>query len=97
MPYAVALVQIEAGMLNGDQSFAIVLWGWLQSHVDGDKMGMGKLFPIEEVGKLLYGKQQSASCHVLLLTMTPSPGQPQGTRHLSFVDRRVSAVLDKPY
>lgn len=40
-----------------EQSFAIVFWGWLRSHMsdyDGQK---AELFAIEEVGKLLCGKQ----------------------------------------
>lgn len=42
---------------DSEQSFAIVFWGWLRSYMsdyDGQK---GELFPIEEVGKLLCGKQ----------------------------------------
>ena len=42
-----------------EQSFGIVFWGWLRSHMsdyDGQK---GELFAIEEVGKLLHGKQYS--------------------------------------
>lgn len=42
-----------------EQSFAIVFWGWLRSYMsdyDGQK---GELFAIEDVGKLLQGKQYS--------------------------------------
>ncbi|KAF6240536.1 hypothetical protein HO173_001204 [Letharia columbiana] len=35
-------------------SFAIVLWGWLRSHMPDYNGQKGELFAIEEVGKLLY-------------------------------------------
>lgn len=38
------------------QSFAIVLWGWLRSHMPEYNGQKGELFAIEEVGKLLYSK-----------------------------------------
>lgn len=55
------------------QSFAIVLWGWLRSHTadyDGQK---GELFAIEEVGKLLYGKQCSSRRKSDLADASPVP------------------------
>ena len=41
------------------QSFAVVLWGWLRSYLSDYNGQKGELFPIEEVGRLLHGKQCS--------------------------------------
>ena len=43
--------------LIAGQSFAIVLWGWLKSHVRGSDLPKGKLYSIEEVGQRLDGQQ----------------------------------------
>ena len=42
-----------------EQSFAIVLWGWLRSFMPDYNGQKGELFAIEEVGNLLYGKQRN--------------------------------------
>ena len=42
-----------------EQSFAVVLWGWLRSYMPDYNGQKGELFAIEEVGKLLNGKQRS--------------------------------------
>lgn len=45
----------EQGTEN-EQSFAVVLWGWLRSYTSGYDGQKGELFAIEEVGKQLNGK-----------------------------------------
>lgn len=42
---------------DAEQSFAIVFWGWLRSYTSDYNGQKGELFAIEEVGKLLYGKE----------------------------------------
>ena len=42
-----------------EQSFAVVLWGWLRSYTPDYNGQKGELSAIEEVGKLLNGKQSS--------------------------------------
>lgn len=50
--------RIVSGLcINQEQSFAVVLWGWLRSHMPDYNGQKGELFAIEEVGKLLHGKQ----------------------------------------
>lgn len=51
-----------------EQSFAIVLWGWLRSHMPDYNGQKGELFAIEEVGKLLYGKQPAIMQSSIVLT-----------------------------
>ena len=51
-----AIETASKGCTEQEQSFAIVLWGWLHSHMPDYNGQRGELFGIEEVGKLLYGK-----------------------------------------
>lgn len=47
------------GIIDHEQSFALVLWGWLRSYAPDYNRQKGELLTIEEVGKLLHGKQDS--------------------------------------
>ena len=43
--------------INQEQSFALVLLGWLRSYTPDYNGSKGELLAIEEVGELLHGKQ----------------------------------------
>lgn len=47
------------GIIDQRQSFALVLWGWLGSYTPDYNGPKGELLTIEEVGRLLHGKQDS--------------------------------------
>ena len=91
-----------------EQSFAIVLWGWLRSHMADYNGQKGELFAIEEVGELLYGKQRgnhakfdptdASAVPVSLKTQGPYVSQRHSpTRIKTLVARHILQAKDSFY